>query len=138
MKVFISGVMQGSRKDHDVHAQDYRKLLTERIRARHPEAEVIDPWELHPGAVEYTPEHAKQTLFEELELSTQCDVLIAYLPEASMGTALEVWSAYQAGVPVLCISPMARNWVIQSLATAIIPTFDEFLAFIDEGGLTRL
>jgi hypothetical protein len=137
MRVFISGVMQGSRQDHDVHAQDYRQLIAQALRARYPEVEILDPWALHPGAVGYTPEQAKQTLLEEIELAGICDVLIAYLPQASMGSALEIWAAYRAGAPIFIISQMTRNWVIQSLSTHVYSTLEDFLTFVEEGGLSK-
>lgn len=138
MKVFISGVMQGSRQDHDVQTQDYRQLIAHKVLARHPDAHVVDPWALFPDAVNYTPQQAKQTLLKELELAASCDALIAYLPEASMGTSLEMWAAYQASVPIYCISNMTRNWVIQTLAAHVHPTLDGFLKFVEEGGLLQV
>ncbi len=137
MRVFIAGLMQGSRQDDDVHTQDYRRLITRALRARHPEAEILDPWELHPGALSYTPEQAKQTLLGEIELAGACDVLIAYLPEASMGSALEMWAAHQAGAPIFAITKMTRNWVVQSLSTQIHPTLEDFLEFVESGGFKK-
>ena len=135
MKVFVAGIMQGSRLDHEVQTQDYRQRIAQAVMTRHPDAQVIDPWALFPDAVGYSPEQAKQTLMKEMELASECDVLIAYLPEASMGTTLEIWSAYQAGVHIVCISKMTRNWVIQSFAAEIHPTLDDFLNFVETGGL---
>jgi len=137
MRVFISGVMQGSREDHDVHAQDYRQLLTDALRARYPGVEILDPWAMHPGAVNYTPEQAKETLLWEIELARTCDLLIAYAPQASMGTSLEMWAAYQVGAPIFTISKMTRNWVIQSLSTRTVPTLEDFLAHVEAGGLDQ-
>ena len=138
MKVFIAGVMQGSLEDDTVQAQDYRQMITDTILAQYPDATILDPWAIYPDGVSYGPEKAKQTLFEEIDLAGSCDILISYLPEASMGTALEMWSAYQAGAPVLCISTMIHNWVILTLSTHVYPTLDALLQFITDGGLTQV
>lgn len=129
--------MQGSLHVHDVHAQDYRQLIAQALRARHPEFEVIDPWELHPDALSYTPEQAKKTLLKEIGLAGTCDVLIAYVPEASMGSSLEMWAAYQAGAAIFTISQMTTNWVVQSLSAQIHPTLEDFLVFVEEGGVSE-
>lgn len=135
MRVFISGVMQGSRQDHDVHAQDYRQVIAEAVRARRPEVEIIDPWAMNPGAVNYSPRQAKETLLQEITMASACDVMVAYVPQASMGSSLEMWAAYQNGAPIHTISAMARNWVIQSLSTQVHPSLEAFLAFVEGGGL---
>jgi hypothetical protein len=138
MRVFISGVMQGSRQDRDVQSQDYRQVIADAVLTRHPDVEVVDPWEMHPGAVEYTLQQAKDTLLKEIDLAGGCDVLIAYVPEASMGTSLEMWAAYQIGAPIFTISNMTRNWVLQSFSTQIHPTLEDFLAFVGAGGLEEV
>ena len=45
----------------------------------------------------------ERTLLEMAEEAARADVLIAYVPEASMGTAVEIWEAYRAGKPILTI-----------------------------------
>lgn len=136
-RVFISGIIQGSSQDHGIEGQNYRQLIAQALRARHPDVEIVDPWELYPDAVSYPREKAKQTLLEEIELARTCDVMIVYVPQASMGSALEMWAAYEAGARIIAISEMTRNWVVQSLSAHILPTLDDFLAFIEEGGLSE-
>ena len=58
-------------------------------------------------------------------------MLIVYVPTASMGTALEMYVAYQRGVPVLTISPMAENWVVRALSRRVYPDMDSFLAAVE-------
>ena len=107
MRFFVAGIMQGSRSDVGVHDQSYRAAIRSAIRGRFAEAEIIDPIELHPDAgVNYGPEEAKRVLLELAEEAARADVLIAYVPEASMGTAVEMWQAYQAGKPIFTISPI--------------------------------
>ena len=133
MRIFISGVMQGSRQDHDIQTQDYRGKIARAFQKHHPEAEVIDPWQMFPDAVTYGPAQAADTLMEELRLAATCDALIAYLPEASMGTSLEMWSAHQASLPIFAITTMNRNWVVQTLSTHVHASLEEFINFVENG-----
>jgi len=131
--------MQGSRADIGIHDQSYRVAIGAAIKARFTEAEIIDPIELHPeGGLNYGPEEAKRTLLELAEEAARADVLIAYLPEASMGTAVEMWQAYQAGKPILTISPLAENWVVRFLSTRVFPSLGAFESFVAEGELEKL
>lgn len=139
MRFFIAGIMQGSRADVGIHDQSYRVAIGEAIKARFAEAEIIDPIELHPDAgLNYGPEEAKRTLLELAEEAARADVLIAYLPEASMGTAVEMWQAYRAGKPILTISPLAENWVVRFLSTRVFPSLGAFESFVAEGELEKL
>ena len=81
---------------------------------------------------------AKRTLLELAEEAARADVLIAYLPEASMGTAVEMWQAYRAGKPILTISPLAENWVVRFLSTRVFPSLGAFESFVAEGELEKL
>ena len=63
---------------------------------------------------------------------------MAYLPEASLGTAVEMWEAYREGVPVVTISPMRINWVVDLLSSVVCDDLDAFAAWASEGGLQRL
>jgi hypothetical protein len=138
MKVFIGGIMQGSRLDRFIDDQDYRRVIAEAIHARHPEVEIVDPNELHPNGVDYGDEQARATLLHMFELAGQADLVVAYAPEASMGTAIEMWQAFQAGAPVVTISPMEANWVVRHLSSALLPDLDAFRAWVAGGGLDKL
>ena len=139
MRFFIAGIMQGSLAEASIHDQSYRVVIGAAIKARFPEAEIIDPLELHPdGGLNYGPEEAKRTLLEMAAEAAWADVLIAYLPEASMGTAVEMWEAHRAGKPVLTISPLAENWVVRFLSTRVFPSLAAFESFVAEGELEKL
>jgi hypothetical protein len=138
MQVFIAGIMQGSRLDRYIDGQDYRRIIAEAILDRHPEAEIVDPNELHPLGVDYDDELAKKTLLEMADLAGRCDLVVAYAPRASMGTAIEMWQAFQASVPLVTISPMAANWVIRHLSDVVRPDLDAFRSWVAGGGLDRL
>jgi len=131
--------MQGSLAEAAIHDQSYRVVIGAAIKARFVEAEIIDPMELHPdGGLNYGPEEAKRTLLEMADEAARADVLIAYLPEASMGTAVEMWEAHRAGKPILTISPLAENWVIRFLSTRVFPSLEAFESFVAEGELEKL
>jgi hypothetical protein len=135
LRIFLAGIMQGSRTDRGIHSQDYREAIRAEMRARYPEAELFCPFELHPNSVAYEEEMGRRTLLEEAAAAAAADGLIAYVPEASMGTAIEIWQAYQAGKPIWTISPLTANWVIRFLSTQIFPDLDAFLDFIRGGGM---
>ncbi len=138
MRVFIAGIMQGSHTDISIHDQSYRVSIGAAIKARFAEAEIIDPMELHAGGLDYGPDKARQTLLEMADEAAQADVLIAYVPEASMGTAVEMWQAHQAGKPILAISPLAENWVVRFLSTRVFSSLGAFESFVAEGELEDL
>ena len=48
---------------------------------------------MHPDAVEYGPERAREALLAEVEEAAGSDLIVAYIPQASMGTAIEMWEA---------------------------------------------
>lgn len=131
--------MQGSRTDVGIHDQSYHVAIGAAIKARFTDAEIVDPIELHPDAgLSYGPEEARRAMLELTEEAARADVLIAYLPEASMGTAVEMWQAYRAGRPILTISPLGENWVVKFLSTRVFPSLGAFESFVAEGELEKL
>jgi hypothetical protein len=138
MRVFLAGIIQGSYKGLELHDQSYRDRLKAIFRAHLPDAETCCPIEMHPAGVGYAPEQQRLAFFELVETASQADLLVAYLPEASLGTAIEMWEAYHHGRPVVVITPMRENWVINLTARAVFPTLDAFEAFVRDGGLENL
>jgi hypothetical protein len=130
MRVFIAGVMQASLAGKGIVDQSYRNAIGEALLAKWPELDVIDPLVLHPNSVEYDDDAARETLFALVTLASSCDLVIAYVPQASMGTALEMNAAYERGVPVIAISPLRENWVIRAIATRVFGSLDEFGAYL--------
>ena len=138
MKLFIAGIMQGSRQDRYIDDQDYRRAITEIVLEHSPDWEVVDPNELHPDGVDYDDKLAKATLLDMAEMAGQADLVIAYAPKASMGTAIEMWQGFQAGVPLVTISPMTANWVVRHLSDVLVPDMAAFRFWAADGGLARL
>jgi molybdopterin converting factor small subunit len=135
--VFIGGIMQGSRCENTIDAQDYRHIIGQCLRQHVPNVEVIDPFELHPKSVNYDTDEARRTLLALAQSAGQADAVVVYLPEASMGTALEIWSAYHAGKPVFAISPLIYNWVVRCLTTRVFASLEDFCAFVADGDFER-
>ena len=138
MQVFIAGVMQGSRRDHAIGVQDYRAIITRVLQEHSSGVEIVDPNELHPNGVDYDDEKAKATLLAMAEQAGRADIVVSYVPEASMGTALEMWQGFQAGIPLITISPMAANWVVKHLSTVVLPDLDAFQAWVAGGGFDKV
>ncbi|MFN2165279.1 MAG: hypothetical protein ACK2U9_03350 [Anaerolineae bacterium] len=135
MKVFIAGIMQGSRLDREIDDQSYRTRIADAVLTQYPTAEIVDPNELHPEGVSYGDQQARTTLLALAGLAGQSDLLVAYAPHASMGTAIEMWQAFQAGAVILAISPMAENWVVKHLSDAVFADLEAFRAWLADGGL---
>jgi hypothetical protein len=135
---FLAGVIQGSLRDRTVHAQDYRDRLKAVLAQRAPGRTVFCPVEEHRASVGYDDDEARRVFFSHLELLRHSRVLVAYLPEASLGTAVEMETARQAGLPIITISPMSLNWVIRLYSFAVLPDLDAFAAWLTPENLARL
>ena len=133
MEVFIAGIMQGSRDDDRIADQNYRTILTQAIERNIPGAVVTDPWTIDPNSVSYELDQAKEAFLTNTSLAADADVLIAYLPQASMGTAIEMWTAFSAKVPIVVVSPLKRNWVVWVTADETFYDLESLLAEIESG-----
>lgn len=128
--------MQGSRREMAVCSQDYRTEIAAIVSRHHPDVEIVDPFRLHPNSVTYEQDQAVETFLALLDRAAEADILVAFLPEASLGTAIEIWRAYEAGKPAIVISPMAHNWMLWATTTCILPDLQAFATFVAGGGLT--
>jgi hypothetical protein len=138
MKIYIAGIMQGSKKGRGIQEQRYRKVIRDAVKVRHPDAEIVDPYSLFPDSVEYDEERSKQVLFAMAAEAGSSDIVIAYLPEASMGTALEMIRAYDNGKTIISISPLEKNWLIRAISAEIFPSLDDFCAWVHRTHLADL
>ena len=138
MRVFLAGIMQGSNAHDGVHEQTYRAVLTNLLFAHAPGVTVFDPWAVYPDSPQYADDLVRTVLVANVEEAARCDLVIAYLPQASMGTALEMWEAWRAGVPVIAISPLAANWVVRVCATQRFDTLEDFVTAVRAGQVAQL
>lgn len=133
MRVFIAGVMQGDRQDLLLDDQNYRVQITQALRTHLPQVEIIDPWAANPDGVHYEEERARHTFLTMTQKAGEADLLIAYLPKPSMGTAMEMWQAYQAGVYIVAVTPFCHNWAVRFTANEILPDLESLLLAIGNG-----
>lgn len=138
MKVFLAGIMQGSIRHAAIHSQDWRGPIRA-ILARHcPQTEIYCHYEAHPNSIGYGDEDIVRTLEDGNAKAAASDVVICWLPEASMGTAVEMYAAAKAGAVVVAITPMSANWVIRAYSDAIVQDLDAFERFCEAGRLDAL
>ncbi len=132
---FIAGIIQGSSKDTAVSCQNYRAVLKSMLIKYFPDSLVYCPVENHPNSVSYSDEAAHDVFFNHVQMASDSDCIIAYIPEASMGTAIEIWEAYHAGKIIIAISPMADNWVVRLLVKYRFNDIGSFEDWLKSGGL---
>ena len=131
MHIFLAGIMQGSHVVATMHDQDYRTRLKLLLAEHWPEAKVYDPLADHPSSFDYSRETAKAVFLKHNAMCGQTDLLIAFVPEATMGTAIEMWEAARHGRVVVTISPLDLNWAVQfcsDLVYASVESFEQDLA----------
>jgi len=138
MRVFLAGIIQGSNSGRELHDQSYRERLKTVIRHYWPDAEVICPIDLHPTGIDYDAAQQREAFFSLVGTAASVDLLVAYLPQASLGTAIEMWEAYHHGSAVVAITPMRENWVVNFLARAVLPSIDAFEACAADGRLAAM
>ena len=138
MNIFLAGIIQGSIAEPRIHSQDWREPIKQAIVRHVPGAEVYCHYTQHPNSIAYGLDEIKATLADGLARAGACDVLVAYVPSASMGTAIEIYQAARGGAVVLTISPMTANWVLRGYSDRLFTTVEEFEAFLAASGLTEL
>lgn len=138
MKVFIGGIMQGQRQDDQIDSQTYRVQITKAFQKHAPEIGIIDPWALNPNSVDYDADTARHTFITMTRKVQESDLMIAYLPRMSMGTAMEMWEAYNAGIYIVAITPYIHHWAIRFTANEILPDLETLLTEIENGRLPQI
>ncbi|MGQ9503340.1 MAG: hypothetical protein ACUVQG_00390 [Thermogutta sp.] len=138
LRAFLAGVMQGSIVEKGLVSQDYREIIRTLLQQYLPEVEVYDPLADHKKSLDYDRQTGREVFFYHNRLCQTVDLLIAFLPQASMGTAIEMWEAYQHGAVVISISPMRHNWVVKFLSHRIYPDVESFQAALQTGEIKRV
>jgi len=138
MKVFLAGIMQGSHTAAVLHDQDYRRRLQRLLQEHLPEVELYDPLAENQDSLEYDDELGRQTFYRHNRMCAEVDLLLAFVPEATMGTAIEMWEAHRHGRIVLTVSPLKRNWTVRFLSDHVFPDIESLAALITAGKLPEL
>ncbi len=133
LRIFLAGVMQANRHDTLMESQDYRVTLSEALRRLIPDVQLIDPWAENPGSLDYDDDQARHTFVTMTNKASEADLLIAYLPLPSMGTAMEMWQAYQNNTYIIAITPFVHHWAIRFTANDILPDMESLMAWLENG-----
>jgi hypothetical protein len=138
MRFFLAGIMQGSHVGELLHNQDYRSRLKAILAEAFPGSSVYDPLADHQESLEYDDAQACAVFFHHNRLCREVDAVIAYIPEATMGTAIEMWEAHQAGRAVIAISPLIHNWAVKFTSHALYPDWESFEAALLRGEVAEV
>ena len=137
MRFFLAGIMQGSHTQATLHDQAYRARIARLLESHFPNADFYDPRADHAESLAYDDARGRSVFFRHNHMCREVDVLLAFVPEASMGTAIEMWEAYQHGAAVLTISPLRHNWAVKFLSHALYADLQEFETALKAGQLSR-
>jgi len=125
-RIFLAGIIQGSRTDNSIHSPGSREEILKAIETAYPDAVIYNPFDGHEKSVDYDDDKGKATFFGAIEEIKKSDLMIAYLPNASLGTAIEIWECYKLRIPVWTITPMRTNWVICFCSEKIFEDLEDF------------
>ena len=138
VNVFLAGIIQGSLVQADIHHQNWRDPIKASLAAHLPEADVYCHYSQHPTSITYDLPKIREVFAEGNRLAGECELLIAYIPEASMGTGIEMHEAYKHGAAIVAITPMNANWVVRAYSDCIVPDIAAFDVLAASGELTQL
>ena len=137
MRIFLAGIMQGSLVASEMHDQDYRVRLRDALQKYLPEYETYDPLEFHLDSISYENSKGREVFLHHNRMCTEVDVLLACVPEASMGTAIEMWEAWRHDKLVISISPLKHNWAVKFLSHIRYEQESNFLKALQDGSLRQ-
>jgi hypothetical protein len=109
-----------------MHDQGYRARLRHLLSRHVPQAEVYDPLADHAQSLDYDHDTGREVFMHHNRLCGEVDVVVAFVPSASMGTAIEMWEAHRSGRIVVSVSPLAENWAIKFLSHVRYEHLDQF------------
>jgi len=137
IRFFLGGIIQGSYQDDAVHDQTYRDRIRQVIEEAFVDSSVYCPVEEHPDSVTYDDLLAQTVFYQHVQLVREADVLIVYLPEASMGSGIEMWEAKQHHTFIVTITSMRANWVVRLCSDAICRSIEDFESFVRSGAFAE-
>ncbi len=137
-RIFIAGVIQGSKRNLDIHDQAYRYSIKNILMEAFPNSTLFCPVENHPNSTSYGDKKSKAVFFKHIEILRQSHGMVVYLPEASLGCGIEMWESYQHKIITVTISPMITNWVVRLFSDKICETMDGFRDFVESGEMGKL
>ncbi|MCK5113547.1 MAG: hypothetical protein KAR11_02145 [Phycisphaerae bacterium] len=138
MNIFLAGIIQGSKVGEDIHAQDWRGPIIAAVERHLPGAKTYCHFTQHPNSITYEPDKILATFEDGLQRAVAADLVIAYIPSASMGTAIEIYEAKRNNTPVISITPMETNWVVRLYSDKIFPDTESFEKYLAAGGADEM
>jgi hypothetical protein len=157
-RVFIAGTIQGSNSDLRIDDQGYREQIATLVRSRFPEAECFDPSlevtrqladpttlsvigkligdaprVLDLGSLPPELTALREKFNEMTREAAKCDLCIAFLPgrTLSMGTAMEMQSAFSAGVPIATVTSLVDNLAVMSVSSWVVHDLEALAELLD-------
>jgi len=151
-RVFIAGTIQGANHGINVEDQSYRHEVARLVTFAFPECECFDPsipvkTAMSDSQVETAilqivqnrpqlidtrqlpaPIASLRTTFQAMTREAgKSDLCIAYIPgrTPSMGTAMEMYAAHIAGVPIVAVTELIENLSIISTATWVLRDLEQ-------------
>jgi len=137
LNFFVAGIMQGSHAGATLHCQTYRTRLGALLPQYFRACNVYDPHAEHAGSLEYDDATGRAVFLHHNQMCRDVDVLVAFVPEASMGTAIEMWEAFRHDRVVIAISPLAHNWTVRFCSHVCYADFTAFEQALRSGELQR-
>lgn len=137
-RILIAGIVRGSHRGLGAHSQAYRKRIKTLLEKYVPGAEVYTPLESVRDAHQYAYLKDCEIFFDVVRRAANYDAVVAYLPEASMGAAIQMWEAYRNRHIVVAISPLTENHAVKGLTTHICRDLNDFAAFVRKGRFAAL
>lgn len=158
-KVFLAGTIQGANRGITVEDQTYRRNVSQIVNDVFPGCECFDPSKPVKAAIsdpfvagtilqmvqnppdsidtrQLPPSIAslREAFHEMTRVAGKSDLCIAYIPgrTPSMGTAMEMYAAYIAGVPVVAVTEMIENLSIISTATWVMRDLNQLREWLVE------
>ena len=135
MRFFLAGIMQGSHRGAELHNQDYRGQIKRLLVEHFPRAEIYDPLADHANSLGYDESRGREVFWHHNRLCREVDVVLAFVPEASMGTAIEMWEAHEHGRTVVTVSPLVHNWAVKFLSHVLYADLEQLREAIVSGQL---
>jgi len=126
--VYLAGIINGSQNEDVVYDQDYRKKISRALKNKYKGIDIYDPFHDKESIFKMSEKEKKAFFINEtLRCLYDIDLIISYLPEASMGTAIEMFEAWIGHSTILTISPMKSNWTVKFLSDRVYDNIDDFI-----------
>ncbi|MFP4053948.1 MAG: hypothetical protein ACLFV7_08810 [Phycisphaerae bacterium] len=138
MNVFLAGIIQGSKVAAEIHAQDWREPIKAALEQHVPHAEVYCHYTCHPNSITYELPQIRETLEDGIARAARSDLVIAYCPSASMGTAIEIYEACRNRAVVLAVTPLIANWVLRVYTDRIFSDVEALASFLQSEEFDQL